>query len=172
MDQLEEESTKQHQELQCDINRLQMTIDKLKNMDPFSFHIIYQNSMKFCSKICLSRYMYNSILEPILMFGIQFKTQCKRTHSSRRSVNKGHMYWHNLRAYVQALLKFGYIPPALDLKTMYRGQKHIKVSQFWQIKVPYQSPFLVQLKTSLKYEYLYDTENNIFFHFQFQIMML
>jgi hypothetical protein len=70
MDQLEEESTKQHQELQCDINRLQMTIDKLKNMDPFSFHIIYQNSMKFCSKICLSRYMYNSILEPILMFGI------------------------------------------------------------------------------------------------------
>jgi hypothetical protein len=28
------------------------------------------------------------------------------------------------------------------------------------------------LKTSLKYEYLNDIENNIFFHVQFQFMML
>jgi hypothetical protein len=37
MDQLEDELTKQHQELQCDINKLQMTIDKLKNMDLYFF---------------------------------------------------------------------------------------------------------------------------------------
>jgi hypothetical protein len=50
------------------------------------------------------------------------------------------------------------------------GQKHTRVSQFQQI--PFQSPFLVQLKIGLKYEYLDDIENNIFFHFQFQIMIL
>jgi hypothetical protein len=50
------------------------------------------------------------------------------------------------------------------------GQKHIKVSQFWQIRVPFQNPFLMELKTSFKYEYLDDID--FFFLFQFQIMML
>ncbi len=42
------------------------------------------------------------------------------------------------------------------------GQKHTRVSQFQHNKVPFQSPFVVQLKTSLKYEYLGDIENNFF----------
>jgi len=52
------------------------------------------------------------------------------------------------------------------------GQKHTKVLQFRWIRVPFQSPFLVQLKTSLKYEYLDNIESNIFSQFQFHIMML
>jgi hypothetical protein len=49
MDQLKEESTKQHQELQCDINKLQMAIDKLKNMDPyfFSHHLLELDEVLF-----------------------------------------------------------------------------------------------------------------------------
>jgi hypothetical protein len=49
MDQLEEESTKQHQELQCDINKLQMVIYKLKNMDPyfFSHHLLELDEVLF-----------------------------------------------------------------------------------------------------------------------------
>jgi hypothetical protein len=52
------------------------------------------------------------------------------------------------------------------------GQNHNRVSQIWRIKVSFQNPFLVKLKTSFKYEYLDDIESSIFFHFQFQIMML
>jgi len=52
------------------------------------------------------------------------------------------------------------------------GQKHIKVSQFQQIKIPFQSLFLMKLKIGLKYEYSNDIESFLFFHIQFQIMML
>jgi hypothetical protein len=65
MDQLEEEPTKQHQELQCDINRLQMTINKLKNMDPYFFS---HHLPKF-DEVLLEN-MYNLISQPILRFGI------------------------------------------------------------------------------------------------------
>ncbi len=42
------------------------------------------------------------------------------------------------------------------------GQKHIKVSQFWQIRIPFQSVFSMYLKIGFKYEYLDYIENNIF----------
>jgi hypothetical protein len=52
------------------------------------------------------------------------------------------------------------------------GWKHIRVAKFRWIKIPFQNPFLGYLKIRLKYEYLDYIESNIFFHFQFQIMML
>jgi hypothetical protein len=52
------------------------------------------------------------------------------------------------------------------------GWKYTRVVKFQQIKIHFQSPFYVQLKISLKYEYLDYIESNIFFHFQFQDMML
>ncbi len=43
-----------------------------------------------------------------------------------------------------------------------KRQKHIRVSQFQHIRIPFQSTFLMQLKIGLKYEYLDDIENNFF----------
>jgi hypothetical protein len=52
------------------------------------------------------------------------------------------------------------------------GESTVGWAKFWHIRVPFQSPFLALLKTNLKYEYLYYIENNFFFHFQFQVMMV
>jgi hypothetical protein len=79
-----------------------------------------------------------------------------------------------IEMYKARLIKLGNINPYCLKVNEYTflGQKHTRVSQFQHIRVIFQSPFLVSLKTGLKYEYLNDIENNIFFHFQFQIMML
>jgi hypothetical protein len=49
----------------------------------------------------------------------------------------------------------------VDLVWEGQGGKHIMESQFWQIRVPFQSPFLMYFKTSLKYEYLNDIKKKI-----------
>jgi hypothetical protein len=62
------------------------------------------------------------------------------------------------------LMKLGNINPYCLEVNDYTllGQKHTRVSQFWQITIFFQSFFFGWLKTGLKYEYLDDIENNFF----------
>ncbi len=84
-------------------------------------------------------------------------------YSLSNNSKKGMFQW------VQVPHSLRFIPTSYTTTT---GRKHTSVSQFWWIRVPFKSFFQVLLKIGLKHEYLNDIESNIFFHFQFQIMML
>jgi hypothetical protein len=76
--------------------------------------------------------------------------------------------WHSMATNIHNQLKlFCFVPWKCTfiifeknnvLLSNLNGQKHIKASQFWWIRVPSQSPFLTELKTGLKYDYLDDIE--------------
>jgi hypothetical protein len=86
MDQLEEESTKQHQELQCDINKLQMVIYKLKNMDPyfFSHHLPKLDEVLFKNMFIKVHVQFDSTTEPKVWHLVQDIVQkdiCEISHN-------------------------------------------------------------------------------------------
>jgi hypothetical protein len=85
MDQLEEESTKQHQEFQCDINRLQMTIDKLKNINPyfFSHHLLEFDEVLLENMFIKVHVQFYSTTNPIFWHLVQDIVQkdiCEISH--------------------------------------------------------------------------------------------
>ncbi len=60
----------------------------------------------------------------------------------------------------------------LDIFQLNVSSSALGCHTFGKLESLFKVLFLMQLQIGLKYEYLDDIENNIFFHFQFEIMML